>query len=252
MTTTTDRLTADYGPEYAAFLASIRSSPTDDSPRLIFADWLEEHGQVERGEFIRVQVELAARRKAKGLRPEARELPDGCLELADRECELLTDNYLAWTDDIRRVIRRTPNDGSFRLGLRGTSVGVRVAYNAGLRWHDTWITFRRGFPCEVTLPAAELVRPGVAEALAVWPLERVRVEGAEPMWGEYHWYWFDDEKWHLLEHRGSDRGSLPHKLFRVMADLFHLGSLAFMVNETREAALSALERAALAFVRGKV
>lgn len=33
--------------------------PDDMAPRLIWADWLEEHGQPERAEFIRVQVELA-------------------------------------------------------------------------------------------------------------------------------------------------------------------------------------------------
>jgi uncharacterized protein (TIGR02996 family) len=42
-----------------AFLASIIESPDDDTPRLVYADWLEEHGQGERAEFIRVQCELA-------------------------------------------------------------------------------------------------------------------------------------------------------------------------------------------------
>src|SRR5262245_13702893 len=42
-----------------AFLQDIREHPDDDTPRLIFADWLEEHGQPERGEFIRIQCELA-------------------------------------------------------------------------------------------------------------------------------------------------------------------------------------------------
>ena len=48
-------------PEAAAFLAAIAANPDDDTPRLIFADWLEEHGEPERAEFVRVQVELAAR-----------------------------------------------------------------------------------------------------------------------------------------------------------------------------------------------
>jgi len=42
-----------------AFLASIVDKPDDDAPRLIFADWLDEHGQPERAEFIRVQCQLA-------------------------------------------------------------------------------------------------------------------------------------------------------------------------------------------------
>jgi uncharacterized protein (TIGR02996 family) len=42
-----------------ALLAAIRATPDDDSPRLIYADWLDEHNQPERAEFIRVQCELA-------------------------------------------------------------------------------------------------------------------------------------------------------------------------------------------------
>ncbi|MCS6866190.1 MAG: TIGR02996 domain-containing protein [Gemmataceae bacterium] len=40
-------------------LATIAAYPHDDTPRLIFADWLEENGEAERAEFIRLQCELA-------------------------------------------------------------------------------------------------------------------------------------------------------------------------------------------------
>ena len=43
----------------AALLAAILAHPDEDTPRLMFADWLDEHGQPERAEFIRVQCELA-------------------------------------------------------------------------------------------------------------------------------------------------------------------------------------------------
>jgi uncharacterized protein (TIGR02996 family) len=42
----------------AALLQAICAEPYDDLPRLVYADWLEENGQPERGEFIRVQCEL--------------------------------------------------------------------------------------------------------------------------------------------------------------------------------------------------
>jgi uncharacterized protein (TIGR02996 family) len=42
-----------------AFLQAIRDNPEDDTPRLIYADWLEEHGDAARAEFIRVQCEKA-------------------------------------------------------------------------------------------------------------------------------------------------------------------------------------------------
>ena len=43
----------------AALLAAIRAAPADDAPRLVYADWLDEHGRPERAAFIRVQCELA-------------------------------------------------------------------------------------------------------------------------------------------------------------------------------------------------
>lgn len=44
----------------ASFMDAIIASPRDDAPRLIFADWLEENGQNDRADFIRVQCDLAA------------------------------------------------------------------------------------------------------------------------------------------------------------------------------------------------
>ena len=50
--------------EAEAFLQRVRAYPDDDTPRLIFADWLEEQeermpGATDRARFIRVQVALA-------------------------------------------------------------------------------------------------------------------------------------------------------------------------------------------------
>jgi uncharacterized protein (TIGR02996 family) len=42
-----------------AFLRDIIASPDDDAPRLIYADWLDEHGAEARAELIRVQCERA-------------------------------------------------------------------------------------------------------------------------------------------------------------------------------------------------
>jgi uncharacterized protein (TIGR02996 family) len=42
-----------------ALLRAICESPDDDAPRLIYADWLDEHGDPRQAEFIRVQIELA-------------------------------------------------------------------------------------------------------------------------------------------------------------------------------------------------
>jgi uncharacterized protein (TIGR02996 family) len=42
-----------------ALLRAVLSAPDDDAPRLVYADWLEEHGDPARASFIRIQVELA-------------------------------------------------------------------------------------------------------------------------------------------------------------------------------------------------
>ena len=44
---------------HVGFLRAIIEHPEDDTPRLIYADWLEENGDPDRAEFIRVQCELA-------------------------------------------------------------------------------------------------------------------------------------------------------------------------------------------------
>lgn len=42
-----------------ALLRSVIASPDDDLPRLVFADWLDEHDEVGYAAFIRAQIELA-------------------------------------------------------------------------------------------------------------------------------------------------------------------------------------------------
>lgn len=46
--------------ERDAFLRAIAANPDDDTVRLIFSDWLEENGDPERAEFIRIQCELVS------------------------------------------------------------------------------------------------------------------------------------------------------------------------------------------------
>ena len=46
-------------PDEAAFLKAVCAAPDDDLPRLVYADWLDEHDRPLRAEFIRTQIELA-------------------------------------------------------------------------------------------------------------------------------------------------------------------------------------------------
>src|SRR5262245_21521019 len=49
-----------YTTEEVGLLEAAHTAPRDDAPRLIYADWLEDHGRPERAEFIRLQCARAA------------------------------------------------------------------------------------------------------------------------------------------------------------------------------------------------
>jgi uncharacterized protein (TIGR02996 family) len=75
-----------------AFLQDIAAHPDDDAPRLICADWIEEHGDPERAELIRVQCELA--------RLGPHDLVRRC-QLSRRERELLQKRSKEWGKPLR-------------------------------------------------------------------------------------------------------------------------------------------------------
>jgi uncharacterized protein (TIGR02996 family) len=63
-----------------ALVQAILDDPEDDAVRLVYADWFEEHGQAERGEIIRLQIELARtamdRTRRDGLERRVKELQE--------------------------------------------------------------------------------------------------------------------------------------------------------------------------------
>jgi uncharacterized protein (TIGR02996 family) len=77
-----------------AFLEAICDNPEDDTPRLVFADWLEENGQPERAEFILVQIEMASLGQDDPRRP----------ALADRSRALFFDPTAAWGRELRELL----------------------------------------------------------------------------------------------------------------------------------------------------
>src|SRR5438270_1223294 len=110
----------------AAFLNAIRDDPDDDTPRLVYADWLDEQGGIAnaaRAEFIRVQVGLARLDETAPARP----------ALEDRENELLRAHEVVWVGDVPRGF------GGWRFGC--------------------------GFVIELTGPSAGFVTPGAADLL---------------------------------------------------------------------------------------
>jgi uncharacterized protein (TIGR02996 family) len=77
-----------------ALLAAVIANPDDDTPRLVYADWLDENGQAERAEFIRLQIEQA---RIGLYSPEAQ-------QLTARQSQLLSQHRRAWVKPLREVL----------------------------------------------------------------------------------------------------------------------------------------------------
>lgn len=93
--------------ERDALLHAVCENPEDDTPRLALADWLDEHGEDDRAEFIRLQIELAT-------------MPDGKRKekLRTREEELLEAHREEWTAPLKEFEgNRTDDYYVFRRGF---------------------------------------------------------------------------------------------------------------------------------------
>jgi uncharacterized protein (TIGR02996 family) len=89
--------------EASALWRAVVAEPYDDAPRLIYADWLEEHGDAERAEFVRVQCRLAT------LDDDAPDRP----ALDRRERQLWVKHRGAWQRPLPTLLREFP----FRRGF---------------------------------------------------------------------------------------------------------------------------------------
>lgn len=118
-----------------AFLKEITANIDDDATRVVFSDWLEEQGQHERAEFIRVQVERAR-------------LPawdPAQVGLRIREQELLKKHGETWLKEMPEI--------------------------PGVRWEG----FRRGIVAVVSFVNFEAMRASAHACRAIAPIEAVRV-----------------------------------------------------------------------------
>lgn len=141
--------------ERRSLLDAVHDSPDDDAPRLVYADWLEEYGDVEdaaQAEFIRG---------------------------AGAHTFAVADFVGGWQY----------SDGS------GLSVPqIRFCFGTldragGDSWPvDSAIIFRRGFVEEVRAPLAVLLEYGPA-ILRQHPVTRMVATGREPIRGESGWHW---------------------------------------------------------------
>src|SRR5262245_21304260 len=128
-----------------ALLAGILAEPDDDRRRAVYADWLEEHGQDRRAEFIRLQCRLVQMDESDPDRP----------DLLDREWELLAVYRKRWQPAPPCVLAGYLRDSAFL----------------------------RGFFARVSVPAAALLEHG-AEWYGAYPLEERRITDRGRLLGE--------------------------------------------------------------------
>ncbi len=86
------------------FLRTILDAPDDDAPRLVYADWLEEHGRPERAEFIRVECEQATIRRGRAVAPNRWDSPR-FWELEERRQQLYDRHARRWFAPLFAVFR---------------------------------------------------------------------------------------------------------------------------------------------------
>jgi uncharacterized protein (TIGR02996 family) len=113
--------------ETRGFLELILAAPDDDTPRLVFADWLDEHDGPDRAEFIRVQIERT--------RMPAWDARQVGLRL--RERVLIEQHGEKWKAELP-TIKGVTWDG-FRRGFVGTATSnfAALAESAGACWGAT-------------------------------------------------------------------------------------------------------------------
>ncbi|OWK40482.1 TIGR02996 domain-containing protein [Fimbriiglobus ruber] len=142
-------------PTHAALLRSVAERGDDNTPRFVLADWLEEHGEASRAEFIRVQCELVSPQ----LSADARHA------LRMRERDLLNAHRDKWCQALGLPVE----DIYFERGLIS---GIRLLKWQGSRILDSFAMQQLAPLTELDLSGLRMGDDGVA-ALA----DRARLPG---------------------------------------------------------------------------
>ncbi len=180
-----------------SFLESICRDPADDTPRLIYADYLDDHGQSDRAVFIRSQVEYANLpaicQKTGEIREEEIRSPRFYTKRCRCQvCSLRRKAYYSarrwivweWTADIRRVI--TPDEQAIRALI------ARPAEDFIPFISYSW---RRGFICSIRTSEKDWLAHG-EKLIRLAPLEQVDLMDKTPVFyghGGHLFRWYEGD-----------------------------------------------------------
>lgn len=150
----------------AAFMRTICENPHDDTPRLIFADWLEEQGDLEslaRAEFIRAQIEISR-------------LPSFHYDSGYAVCErcghdIINDSFVRECTGKGCSLFRRASDSSWNY---------RDKWSGSIRRASHRHEFRRGFVAIIPANLNEWLS-GEKNIVLEHPIERVVITDKKPL-----------------------------------------------------------------------
>ncbi len=191
----------------ADYLRAVIDRPDDDAPRLAYADYLDECGQAERAEFIRLQCRLATLKCTRAMNPctaatKATLVCPNCREyqtLVRREWELLAAHFGAWTDGLPESLttKQCPSCVDQAPDWETNAVECRRCESTGVVSDDDRVGFVRGFVEAIDISAADwfahadaitAATPVRAVTLTTWPgraytmFEHSQYNAPEPGW----------------------------------------------------------------------
>jgi len=161
-------------------LAAILASPEDDFPRLAYSDWLDEQGESDRAEFIRVQCALESMYPTGAIQTE--EEYDKWMLLRNREKVLLNANFGKWADDLPEslVTKECPHCIDAIPDWETNAIECRQCEGEGLVSDEDKVEFRRGFIATVSCTAADWLEHG-PEIVSRYPVEEVRLSNLDDL-----------------------------------------------------------------------
>jgi uncharacterized protein (TIGR02996 family) len=199
-----------------AFLADIIANADDDAPRLVYADWLDDHGQPERAAFIRVQCEFAR----DGLRRE---------ELEARERTLLEQHEEEWLGPLHSPLLHWKFRRGFPVGFAHAGLFQLTEAIERDEGYRGWNYLRFYADGEVMFVTTD----GRPDQVAHWFRRRVEHEPWEPPLGRYTLLWRPPAaglSFSLEAGYGTGFGLLDFAgAVEVEQDLFHSGLFVRLV-----------------------
>jgi uncharacterized protein (TIGR02996 family) len=194
------------GPQELGFLRQIRRQPDQPGPRLVYADWLDEQGQCDRAEFVR----LGCWKSGLKVRAPGHELSERAVALLEKH---LTDWHLPLTDLVR----------SEAVGVNHNSRGrVYVVVRRGGRRLWAVLDYDRGLVARARFYSLDAYRKLAPEVIQCAPCadfglmdrgdaERLPPDGDTDRSAVFSPARFPDPLFDLLS--GADREEFQYKFF---------------------------------------